>query len=115
MTRRSHNAGSMHRIAEADSVAVIGLGRFGTSLALELMDTGIEVLGIDVDEVIVQALSGRLTQAVRADSTKLEVLEELGLGSFDRVVVAVGSDIKVSILTASLLLQLRVSCCVGES
>lgn len=108
MTKRPHNAGSMHRIAEADSVAVIGLGRFGTSLALELMDTGIEVLGIDVDEVIVQALSGRLTQAVRTDSTKLEVLQELGLGSFDRVVVAVGSDIKVSILTASLLLQLKV-------
>lgn len=98
----------MHRIAAADSVAVIGLGRFGTSLALELMDTGTEVLGVDVDDTIVQAMSGRLTQAVRADSTKLEVLQELGLGAFDRVVVAVGSDIKVSILTASLLLQLKV-------
>lgn len=42
------------RIAEADSVAVIGLGRFGTSLALELMSSGTEVLGIDADEDIVQ-------------------------------------------------------------
>jgi len=98
----------MRRIAEADSVAVIGLGRFGTSLALELMETGTEVLGIDVDETITQAMNGRLTQAVRADSTKLDVLEELGIGGFDRVVVAVGSDIKVSILTASLVLRLGV-------
>jgi trk system potassium uptake protein TrkA len=38
------------RIAEADSVAVIGLGRFGSALALELMAAGTEVLGIDLDE-----------------------------------------------------------------
>jgi len=105
--RRSH-PGRMHRIAEADSVAVIGLGRFGSSLALELMDTGTEVLGVDLDDSIVQDMNGRLTQAVRADTTKPDVVKELGLGEFDRVVVAIGSDIKVSILTASLLLQLRV-------
>jgi len=108
MSRRSTHTGPLHRIAEADSVAVIGLGRFGSSLALELMDTGTEVLGVDLDDTIVQRLSGHLTQAVRADSTKLEVLEELGIDAFDRVVVAVGSDIKVSILTASLLLRLKV-------
>lgn len=108
MPKHSPRTGPLRRIAEADSVAVIGLGRFGSSLALELMDTGTEVLGIDVDDVIVQAMSDRLTQAVQADSTKLEVLKELGIGSFDRVVLAVGSDIRVSILTASLLLQLGV-------
>lgn len=96
------------RIAEADSVAVIGLGRFGTSLALELMASGTEVLGIDAEEDIVQALNGQLTQVVRADSTRLEVLEQLAIGEFDRVVVSIGSDITSSILTASLLLQLKV-------
>ena len=96
------------RIAEADSVAVIGLGRFGTSLALELMASGTEVLGIDADEDIVQALNGELTQVVRADSTRLDVLEQLAIGEFDRVVVSIGSDITASILTASLLLQLKV-------
>lgn len=108
MAKRRSSPGSLRRIAEADSVAVIGLGRFGTSLALELMDTGTEVLGVDLDDAIVQAMNGRLSQAVRADSTKLEVLEELGIGEFDRVVVAVGTDIKVSILTASLVLRLGV-------
>lgn len=96
------------RIAEADSVAVIGLGRFGMSLALELMASGTEVLGIDVDEEIVQSLNGELTQVVRADATKLEVLQQLAIDEFDRVVVAIGNDITASILTASLLLQVRV-------
>lgn len=96
------------RIAEADSVAVIGLGRFGTSLAIELMDSGTEVLGIDGDEDVVQSLNGLLTQVVRADSTRLDVLEQLAIGEFDRVVLAIGSDITASILTASLLLKLDV-------
>jgi len=96
------------RIAEADSVAVIGLGRFGTSLALELMAGGTEVLGIDADEEIVQSLNGVLTQVVRADSTKSEALQQLAVDEFDRVVVAIGSDITASILTCSVLLGMKV-------
>lgn len=89
-------------------MAVIGLGRFGTSLALELMASGTEVLGIDADEDLVQALNGQLTQVVRADSTRIDVLEQLAIGEFDRVVVAIGSDVTASILTASLLLTMKV-------
>ncbi|GAA1800850.1 TrkA family potassium uptake protein [Agromyces neolithicus] len=96
------------RIAEADSVAVIGLGRFGSSLALELMAGGTEVLGIDVDEDLVQALNGQLTQVVRADSTKEEALRQLAIDEFDRVVVAIGDDISASILTCSVLLSLKI-------
>lgn len=108
MTRFLSFGQDARRIAEADSVAVIGLGRFGTSLAIELMDSGTEVLGIDEDEDMVQSLNGVLTQVVRADSTRLEVLEQLAIGEFDRVVLAIGSDITASILTASLLLKLDV-------
>lgn len=93
------------RIAEADSVAVIGLGRFGQALALELMASGTEVLGIDTDEEIVQSLNGELTQVARADTTKPEVLKQLAVDAFDRVVVAIGSDIQSSILTTSVLLS----------
>ena len=60
--------------ALADSVVVIGLGRFGGALALELEAQGTEVLGIDANEEIVQSYNGRLTHVVRADSTKEEVL-----------------------------------------
>lgn len=95
------------RIAEADSVAVIGLGRFGTSLALELMAGGTEVLGIDTDEDLVQSLNGELTQVVRADATKREVLHQLAIDEFDRVVVAIGSDISASILTSSVLVSMK--------
>ncbi|MBM7832303.1 trk system potassium uptake protein TrkA [Agromyces cerinus] len=96
------------RIAEADSVAVIGLGRFGSALALELMAGGTEVLGIDLDETLVQSLNGRLTQVVRSDSTKEEALRQLAVDEFDRVVVAIGDDISASILTCSVLLSMKI-------
>jgi trk system potassium uptake protein len=96
------------RIAEADSVAVIGLGRFGSSLALELMAHGTEVLGIDLDEDLVQGLNGQLTQVVRADSTKEEALRQLAIDEFDRVVVAIGDDVSASILTCSVLLGMKI-------
>ncbi len=87
------------------SVVVIGLGRFGRALALELADEDTEVLGIDENTEVVQALSGSLTHVVRADSTKEDVLRQLGVHEFDRAVVAIGSDLEASILTASLLMS----------
>lgn len=96
------------RLAEEDAVVVIGLGRFGSALAIELMNSGTEVLGIDGDEEIVQAHNGLLTHVVRADSTKEETLRQLSVADFSSVVVAIGSDIQASILTASLLLKLGI-------
>lgn len=92
-------------IAAADSVAVIGLGRFGGALALELQEAGTEVLGIDYDEDIVQSYNGRLTHVVRADTTKEEALRQLSIPEFDRVVVGIGTDLEASILTTSILLR----------
>ncbi|SJM56155.1 potassium channel family protein [Microbacterium sp. JB110] len=93
-------------IAEADSVAVIGLGRFGRSVALELMASGTEVLGIDSDPDTVRALNGQLTQVVRADASKEDVLRQLAVQDFDRAVVAITGDLKASILVTSMLLKL---------
>ncbi|QYJ03253.1 TrkA family potassium uptake protein [Nocardioides panacisoli] len=87
------------------SVAVIGLGRFGKSLALELMGEGAEVLGVDADPAVVQALSGRLTHVVCADSTQDEALHQLGISDFRKVVVGIGTDIEASILTTSVLVD----------
>jgi trk system potassium uptake protein len=92
----------------ASTIAVIGLGRFGTALALELVKTGREVLGIDSDERLVQSNAEALTHVVQADSTDEATLRELGITEFDSAVVAIGSDLEASILTASLLLQLGV-------
>ncbi|MCU1634132.1 MAG: Potassium transporter [Micrococcaceae bacterium] len=92
-------------IAATDSVAVIGLGRFGGALALELEEAGTEVLGIDNNEEIVQSYNGRLTHVVRADTTKEEALRQLSIPEFDRVVVGIGTDLEASILTTSILLR----------
>jgi trk system potassium uptake protein len=90
------------------NVVVIGMGRFGSSLAKELMKNGHEVLGVDTDERLVQQLSHELTHTVKADTTDESVLKELGIQDFDSAVVAIGADIEASILTTSLLLQLGV-------
>lgn len=100
--------GTAGKKLEANSIVVIGLGRFGTSLALELLKGGREVLGVDADERIVQNLSDRLTDVVQADTTDEAALRELSIQDFDSAVVAIGSDLESSILTASLLLQLGI-------
>jgi trk system potassium uptake protein len=84
------------------------MGRFGSALARELMNTGHEVLGVDSDERLVQAMSAELTHCVTADTTDEAALRELGVTEFDSAVVAIGADLEASILTASLLLRLGV-------
>ncbi|WP_193107183.1 TrkA family potassium uptake protein [Brachybacterium sp. FME24] len=96
------------RVASANAVAVIGLGRFGQSLALELMKDGAEVLGIDAREEVVQSLNGQLTHVVAADATQEQVLRQLSIPEFDRVVIAIGSDVQASILVTSLLLRFSI-------
>lgn len=93
----------------ADSTAVvIGLGRFGKSLALELMRQSVEVLGIDEDPKTVQRLAGRLTHVVEADATNEEALRQLSVHEFDRAVVGIGSNLEASILTSSILVNFGV-------
>ncbi len=90
-----------------DPVVVIGLGRFGSSLALELTRRGTEVLAIDSRPKIVQALAGNITHLATADATDLDALQQLGVADFYRAVVAIG-DLEASILTASLLVELEI-------
>lgn len=88
----------------ARSVAVIGLGRFGGALALELEQGGTEVLGIDTDENAVNAMVGTLTHVVQADAAQEDTAADLALGDFDRVVVAIGGNIVASCLASSIAL-----------
>lgn len=89
-------------------VVVVGLGRFGKSLALELVEQGTEVLGVDADRRVVQSLAGRLTHVVEADSTNEDAMRQLSVPAFSRGVVGVGTDLEASILSASVLLTLGV-------
>ncbi|MFC7329822.1 potassium channel family protein [Marinactinospora rubrisoli] len=89
-------------------VLVIGLGRFGSSLALELVSRGWEVLGVDSNARLVQAYADSLTHTVIADSTDDEALRQLGAPEFTRAVVAIGTHLEESILTTSLLVDMGV-------
>lgn len=86
--------------------AVIGMGRFGFSVAKALSEMGFDVLAIDSDEHSTQAVSNIVTHAVSADSTDEEALRALGVRNFDVVVVAIGEDIQASILTTLILKDL---------
>ncbi len=89
----------------AHKVAVIGMGRFGISLARELYQIGHDVLTIDRDESLSQQMMGQVTYAVTGDSTSSVLLEEAGIRNFDTAVVAIGTDIQSSVLTTVLLKQ----------
>ncbi|ASR38455.1 potassium transporter [Prauserella marina] len=88
---------------QSHRVVVIGLGRFGSSLAIELVRGGSEVLGIDNNPRLVQKLADELTHTAIADTTDVEALTQLGVPEFQRAVVGIGNDIEASILTTSVL------------
>ncbi|GAA1464532.1 TrkA family potassium uptake protein [Nocardiopsis exhalans] len=89
-------------------ILVIGLGRFGSSLALELVNHGWEVLGVDSSPRVVQIFGESLTHTVIADSTDDEALRQIGAAQFSRAVVAIGTHLEESILTTSQLVDLGV-------
>ncbi|GAB3944287.1 potassium channel family protein [Corynebacterium tapiri] len=99
------NPFSRIRQPRQEPVGVVGLGRFGSTLALALAEEGVEVLGIDTDPKVVREHATLLTEAAVADGTDEEALEQLGFFDLSTVVVAVGHHLEVSILTAATLAE----------
>jgi trk system potassium uptake protein len=95
--------------------AVIGLGRFGSSLATTLHQAGNEVLAIDRNEERIEEYKDHVTYAVVADSTDEEALKRVGIRNFDAVIVAIGDDIQASILTVLILKELGVKKVVAKA
>ncbi|TCS96692.1 potassium channel family protein [Hazenella coriacea] len=89
--------------------AIIGLGRFGSSVAQTLDTMGYEVLAIDQDSQRVQDLSQSIPHVVEADSTDEKALKALGIRNFDVIVVGIGNDIQSSILTTLILKEMGVN------
>ncbi len=87
-------------------IAVVGLGRFGISLASTLSFVGHDVLALERDEDIVQRVASQVTHAVQADATDESVLKELGISNFEIAIVAIGSEIESSVLSTILLKKL---------
>ncbi|SKA89048.1 trk system potassium uptake protein TrkA [Caloramator quimbayensis] len=94
---------------------VIGLGRFGSSIAQTLYSLGNEVLAIDTDEETVQSISNSVTHAVQADATDEATLRSLGIRNFDVAVVTIGSDIQSSIMITLLCKELGVKYVIAKA
>jgi trk system potassium uptake protein TrkA len=95
-------------IARHGRVVVLGLGRFGISLALELVRRGTEVLGLDSDPGLVQRYADEITHAAIADTTDAQALRQLGVPDYERAVVGIGNDLEASILTTAVLVDLGI-------
>lgn len=97
--------------------AIIGLGRFGSAVCKTLHDLGHEVLGMDQSEEMTRAAHADeiATHVVQVDSTDIHALDEIGMRSFDAVVVAIGADLESSILTVLNLIDLGVTNIIGKA
>jgi trk system potassium uptake protein len=96
------------RVSRGAGVAVIGLGRFGSSVAASLVRMGQDVLALDEDAGLVQRWASELTHTVEADGTDLETLKSLGVGDFPHAVVAIGTDVEASVLSVLALTELGI-------
>ena len=96
-------------------VAVLGLGRFGSTVARELARLGHEVLAVDASQKVAQDVANDVTHAAEADITDPDALSALGLGDFDTVIVGVSSDLEVSVLATALLRRLGVKRIVAKA
>jgi trk system potassium uptake protein len=92
----------------AKEFAVIGLGRFGGSLARRLEAMGHMVLGVDIDIARVQEIADDITSAVALDATIEDALQEVDIASFGTVIVGLGDDFEASALITTYLKSLGI-------
>lgn len=88
--------------------AIFGLGRYGVSVAKELVRNGAEVIAVDSNENIVNSLVNDIPFCKCADTTNKEVLTKLGIASVDTVIVAMAGNIEASVMTVLLCKELGV-------
>ena len=85
------------------SFLIIGLGRFGISLARTLTKEGHSVLGVDNDETVIQKFSFEIDNVMKLDATDSEVLDSLGISDFEAVVISIGEKYIQNSILATLL------------
>lgn len=93
---------------------IIGLGRFGSSIAKTLYSLGNDVLAIDIDEDIVQEIADSVTHAVQLDATDEHALRSLGIRNFDVAVVTIGDNIQSSVMATLLVKELGVKYIIAK-
>lgn len=103
------------RISHNTQFAILGLSKFGKGLAQALYDNGYHVLCCDMDEEVVQDNVHSSTHIVQADASDKEVLEKIGIGNFDVVVIAFGEDFEAAAVTATILKELNVNYIIAKA
>jgi trk system potassium uptake protein TrkA len=98
-----------------ERVAVIGLGRFGTSLARNLHDLGYEVTAVDISERRVADVANFVSLAAQGDGTDEELLRSLHIDRSDVAIVAQGENLEASVLTTLNLKRLKVGWVVAKA
>ena len=94
--------------------AVFGLGRYGIAVAKELVESGAEVLAVDVDEDIVNEASLVLPYCKKADVTDAEVIKQLGIRNIDVVVIAMASNLEASVMATVLCKEAGVKTVIAK-
>jgi trk system potassium uptake protein TrkA len=84
------------------SYAVFGLGRYGKAVAKELVNSGAEVLAVDINEAIVNAAMSEIPLCKCADITDAEVIKQLGIANFDVVIIAMAGNLEASVMSTVL-------------
>ncbi len=97
------------------SIAVIGLGRFGMTVARTIVELGHEVVGVDIDEDAVHKVSPYITHVAVMDTTDEDALNELGINNFDVVIVAIGANVQANLFTIMLLKEMGVKHLVAKA
>lgn len=95
--------------------AVIGLGRFGYSVAESLVQKGCEVLAIDSEEAKIQAISDSATFAVQCDATDERALKAVSTQNVDVAVVSIGENIEASILIVQTLHEMGIESIIAKA
>jgi trk system potassium uptake protein TrkA len=90
------------------SVLVIGMGRFGSAAARELMVLGHEVLAVDSSEAVINDIAPEVTHAIQADASDEHALKDIGAADFDHALVAISSATEASIFATMALRNLGV-------
>ena len=88
---------------------VIGCGRFGSSVATTMHLLGHQVMAIDKSEEIIQNIVDKVTHAAIVDVTDEQALRSIGLGNFDVAIIAIGADIRASIMATLIAKEMGVS------
>ena len=94
--------------------AVFGLGRYGTAVAKELVDNGMEVIAVDSDARIVNAAADVLPLCKCADITDPEVIRQLGIRNVDVVIVAMAGDLEASVMAVTLCKEIGVKTVIAK-